>query len=116
VTKGHKYVEPQRMCCACREMKGKRELLRLVRSPAGELSLDGTGRKAGRGAYLCRNAECLKKARKARSLERALNLNTKIPEEIWQEISAALPAAPEEHGETAAAKNRELSGPGPQSG
>ena len=98
MTKGHQYTEPQRMCCACREMKGKRQLLRLVRSPEGALSLDETGKKSGRGAYLCQNAECVKKAKKARSLERALNLNGKIPEEIWQAIEAGLPKAAEDHG------------------
>jgi len=63
---------PLRMCVGCREMKPKKELLRAVRSPEGEVSLDPTGKKAGRGAYVCFNAECLKKALKQRQLDRAL--------------------------------------------
>ena len=60
-----------RMCVGCREMKPKKELLRVVRSPEGEVSIDLTGRKPGRGAYVCKNAECMKKAIKQRQLERA---------------------------------------------
>ncbi len=63
---------PMRMCVGCREMKPKKELLRAVRSPDGAVSLDATGKKAGRGAYVCYNAECLKKALKQRQLDRAL--------------------------------------------
>lgn len=63
---------PLRMCVGCREMKPKKELLRVVRSPEGEVSFDPTGKKAGRGAYVCRNAECLKRALKQRQLDRAL--------------------------------------------
>ncbi|HNW85491.1 MAG TPA: YlxR family protein [Candidatus Limiplasma sp.] len=63
---------PMRMCVGCREMKPKKELLRAVRSPEGDVSLDATGKKAGRGAYVCYNAECLKKALKQRQLDRAL--------------------------------------------
>ena len=63
---------PLRMCVGCREMKPKKELLRAVRSPEGEVSLDPTGKKAGRGAYVCMSAECLKKALKQRQLDRAL--------------------------------------------
>ena len=62
---------PMRMCVGCREMKPKRELLRVVRSPEGEITFDLTGRKPGRGAYVCRSAECLKKAIKQKQLERA---------------------------------------------
>ncbi len=53
---------PMRMCVGCREMKPKKELLRVVRSPEGAVSIDTTGRKPGRGAYVCRSAECLKRA------------------------------------------------------
>ena len=63
---------PMRMCVGCREMKPKKELLRAVRSPEGEVSLDPTGKKAGRGAYVCFNAECLRRALKQRQLDRAL--------------------------------------------
>ena len=63
---------PLRMCVGCREMKDKRELIRVVRSPEGEISLDPTGKKAGRGAYVCRKGECLRRAIKQRQLERQL--------------------------------------------
>ena len=62
---------PMRMCVGCREMRPKKELLRVVRSPEGIVSIDMTGRKPGRGAYVCRSAECLKRAIKQRQLERA---------------------------------------------
>ena len=60
---------PMRMCTGCGEMKPKREMVRVVKSPEGEISLDLTGKKAGRGAYVCRCLDCLQKARKARRLE-----------------------------------------------
>ena len=63
---------PMRMCVACRQMQPKRELLRVVRTPEGEVVIDATGRRNGRGAYLCRNVECFRKAVKTRALERAL--------------------------------------------
>ena len=62
---------PMRMCVGCREMKPKKELLRVVRSPEGEVSIDVTGRKPGRGAYVCHSADCLKRAIKQKQLERA---------------------------------------------
>ena len=62
---------PMRMCVGCREMKPKKELLRVVRSPEGAVSIDVTGRKPGRGAYVCHSADCLKKAIKQRQLEKA---------------------------------------------
>ena len=55
---------PQRMCIGCREMKDKKALIRVVKSPEGQISLDSTGKKPGRGAYVCPDPECLKKARK----------------------------------------------------
>lgn len=72
---------PQRQCLGCREMKDKRALIRVVRSPEGEISLDFRGKKPGRGAYVCPNAECLKRARKSRALERAFS--TPIPPEVY---------------------------------
>lgn len=63
---------PMRMCVACREMKPKKELIRVVRTPEGEIVADLTGRKNGRGAYLCRSEACFNKAVKIRALERAL--------------------------------------------
>ena len=64
---------PMRMCVGCREMKEKKSLIRVVRSPEGEVSLDPTGKKSGRGAYVCRDPECLKRAIKQRQLERQLD-------------------------------------------
>ena len=61
-----------RMCVACREMKPKKELIRVVRTPEGEIVADETGRRNGRGAYLCRSEACLNKALKIRALDRAL--------------------------------------------
>ena len=62
---------PLRMCVGCREMKPKKELLRVVRTPEGEVLIDLTGKKAGRGAYICPSSACLNRARKQRQLERA---------------------------------------------
>ena len=72
---------PMRQCLGCREMKPKKELIRVVRSPEGEVSLDDRGKKPGRGAYVCGNADCLKKAIRSKALERALAM--KIPEELY---------------------------------
>ena len=72
---------PLSMCTGCGEMKPKKELVRVVRSKEEEISLDLTGRKAGRGAYVCPNLECLKKARKTRKIERSLDV--KIPDELY---------------------------------
>ncbi len=71
---------PQRMCLGCHENKNKRELIRVVRTPGGEIELDDTGKKAGRGAYICPSSDCLKKAVKNRGLEKSLR--TAIPESI----------------------------------
>ena len=79
---------PQRQCMGCRERKAKRELIRVVRSPEGEVSLDFGGKKNGRGAYICPNPECLKKARKSRALERAFD--APIPAEIYEQLAAEL--------------------------
>ena len=72
---------PMRQCLGCREMKPKRELVRVVRSPEGEVTLDFKGKKPGRGAYVCPSADCLKKATRSKALERALS--TEIPEELY---------------------------------
>ena len=79
---------PMRQCLGCREMKPKREMLRVVRSTEGEVSLDTRGKKPGRGAYVCPNADCLKKAVKTRALSRALE--TEIPDEVMQRLAAEL--------------------------
>ena len=75
---------PMRQCLGCREMKPKRELIRVVRSPEGEISLDFKGKSPGRGAYVCPRPDCLKKAVKAKAIERALN--AAIPAEIYERL------------------------------
>ena len=84
---------PMRQCLGCREMKAKKELLRVVRSPEGEISLDFKGKANGRGAYVCPNRDCLKKAIRAKALERAFE--TAIPEEIYALLSAQMEAGHE---------------------
>ena len=80
---------PMRMCVGCREMKEKRELIRVVRTPEGEVALDSTGKKSGRGAYVCRQAECLRRAIRQKQLERQLEIT------LTEEVSAALTEAME---------------------
>ncbi len=75
---------PLRMCVGCRESKPKRELIRVVRSPEGELSMDHTGKKPGRGAYVCRQEVCLARAIKQKQLERVLEVR------MTEEVAAAL--------------------------
>lgn len=79
---------PMRQCTGCREMKPKAELVRVVRSPEGEISVDTRGKKPGRGAYVCRDSACLKKAIKTRALERALEI--KLPEEIYDVLAGQM--------------------------
>ena len=81
---------PMRQCLGCREMKPKPELLRVVRSPEGEVSLDPRGKKPGRGAYVCRSADCLRRAVKSRALSRALE--AQIPDEVIERLAAAMEA------------------------
>ena len=75
---------PMRQCVGCREMKAKKELVRVVRSPEGEISLDFRGKAPGRGAYVCQQAECLRRAIKSRALERGLDCQ--IPQEIYDQL------------------------------
>ena len=79
---------PMRQCVGCREMKAKKELVRVVRSPEGEISLDFRGKAPGRGAYVCRSAACLQAARKARRLERAFACA--IPAEVYDRMEEEL--------------------------
>ena len=90
---------PMRKCTGCMEMKPKTELIRVVKSPnvkdengeitaSGEISLDLTGKKSGRGAYVCKSAECLEKAHRAHRIERSLSC--KIPEEIYEQLRTEL--------------------------
>ncbi|MGL5353207.1 MAG: RNase P modulator RnpM [Clostridium sp.] len=75
---------PLRMCTGCMEMKPKKELIRVVKSPEGEVSVDLTGKKSGRGAYVCKETQCLEKAFKAKRLSR--NLDTPISEEVYNRL------------------------------
>ncbi len=81
---------PVRQCVGCREHRPKNELIRVVRSPEGEVSLDFRGKKPGRGAYLCPAPECLKRARKARALERAFS--APLPDEVWAALEEQMEA------------------------
>lgn len=83
---------PMRMCVGCREMKPKKELLRAVRSPEGQVSLDTTGKKPGRGAYCCYNAECLRRALKQGQLDRQLEvkLSPEVNEQLTQTMNELL--------------------------
>lgn len=83
---------PMRMCLGCREMKAKKELLRVVRSPQGEVSLDVTGKKPGRGAYICPQSDCFKKAVKQKQLERMLEV--KLTPEVLEALEASLKDLP----------------------
>lgn len=75
---------PLRICVGCQGKKPKKELIRLVRTPEGSLVLDTTGKRAGRGAYICAQAECLKKAVKGKRIEK--NLQVPLPDELLQKL------------------------------
>lgn len=79
---------PMRKCLGCNVMKPKKELIRAVKSPDGEISLDLTGKKSGRGAYICPDKKCFDKARKGKRLEKALE--TSIPEAVYEEMANQL--------------------------
>jgi len=79
---------PFRMCVGCQEMKSKKELLRVVRTPEGDIVLDPTGKKAGRGAYMCRSEACLTKAFKEKRLEKALK--HPIGEDVYNALRAGI--------------------------
>lgn len=81
---------PMRMCVACRQMRPKKELIRVVRTPEGAIVLDRSGRANGRGAYLCDSVDCLNRAIKARALERALE--AKLDETVLASLQEALHA------------------------
>lgn len=90
---------PMRMCVGCREMKPKRELIRVVRAPDGTVSLDPVGKKPGRGAYVCRSEECLKRAIKQKQLERQLEVQ--LTEEVAQQLQATIASLPKDGGDPA---------------
>ena len=84
---------PMRQCLGCRDMKPKKELLRVVRTPEETVVLDTTGRANGRGAYVCKNSECLKKAVKSKALSRAFGVP--VPDEIILSLEQQLENADE---------------------
>ena len=79
---------PMRMCIGCRDMKPKRELIRIVKTPDGEIKPDATGRLNGRGAYICRSVECFKKARRSGALQRAFGES--VPDSVYEAIKTEL--------------------------
>lgn len=83
-----------RMCLGCNEMKPKMELIRVVKSPEGEISLDFKGKAAGRGAYICRSTECLEKARKARRFEKSFSC--RIEESVYEVMMDELGKEPQD--------------------
>lgn len=89
--------KPVRMCVGCREMKDKRSLIRVVKTPTDEIKIDSTGKLSGRGAYICRDTECLQKAVKSKGLEKSLKVA--ISDEIKEELMAMLEGLPKEAGD-----------------
>ena len=83
-----------RMCLGCGEMKPKKELIRVVKSPEGEISLDFKGKAAGRGAYICRSTDCLEKARKARRFEKSFSC--RIEESVYEVMMNELREEPQD--------------------
>ena len=81
---------PKRQCIGCGEIKEKRELIRILKTPEGGIVLDDTGKKNGRGAYLCRSSQCLEKAFKSRGLDRAFR--TEVPKEVYDRLREELTA------------------------
>lgn len=79
---------PQRQCVGCRIMQDKKALIRVVRTPEGQIVLDATGKQSGRGAYLCPDMACLKKARKSKALERAFSLA--IPDAVYEALEVQM--------------------------
>lgn len=79
---------PMRQCTGCGEMKNKKELIRVIKTPEDEITIDFTGKKNGRGAYLCNSFECFLKARKTKAIERSLKIT--IPDEIYDQLEKEL--------------------------
>ncbi|MDF2608834.1 MAG: hypothetical protein K0R92_308 [Lachnospiraceae bacterium] len=79
---------PQRQCIGCGELKNKKEMIRIIKTPEDTILMDTTGKKNGRGAYICNSSECLKKAIKNKGLERSLKMS--IPSEIYDELEKEL--------------------------
>ena len=79
---------PQRQCIGCGEMKNKKEMMRIIKTPQEEILIDVTGKKNGRGAYICKSSDCFKKAVKSKGLERSLKVG--IPHEVYEELEKEL--------------------------
>lgn len=79
---------PQRQCVGCGEMKAKKELLRVIKTPEEEITIDATGKKNGRGAYICNSVDCFNKAVKSKGLERSLKMS--IPAEVYEQLEKEL--------------------------
>ena len=82
---------PQRQCMGCRERKEKRQMIRVVRTPEGNVNLDFSGKMNGRGAYICPNPECLKKALRSKALDRSLEVT--IPEDVYARLEKEMEGA-----------------------
>lgn len=81
---------PLRKCTGCQEMKNKKELIRIVKDEEGGFSIDLTGKKAGRGAYICKSIQCLEKAHKSKGLERSFK--TPVPKDVYEKLKSELSA------------------------
>ncbi len=79
---------PLRKCTGCQEMKNKKELIRIVRNENGEFSIDATGKKSGRGAYICKNLDCLERAHKSKGLEHSFK--SPVPKEVYEKLKGEL--------------------------
>jgi len=84
----NKKKVPLRQCTGCGEMKSKKEMIRVIKTPEGDIVADFTGKQNGRGAYLCNSFECFQKARKTRAIERSLKIT--IPDEIYDQLEKEL--------------------------
>ncbi|HHX55534.1 MAG TPA: YlxR family protein [Clostridiales bacterium] len=83
-----KKKNPQRQCVGCREMKDKKDLIRVIKTPEDLINIDTTGKKNGRGAYLCNLVDCFEKAKNSKALERSLKRN--IPEDVYKDLEKEL--------------------------
>ena len=79
---------PRRQCIGCGELKNKKDMIRVIKTPEENIIIDATGKKNGRGAYICKSTECLQKAAKSRGLERSLKVS--IPREVYEELEKEL--------------------------
>ncbi len=95
---------PLRVCVSCQEKKPKKSLIRIVRTPQGEVEIDRTGKKSGRGAYLCMDEECLRKARKGKKLEK--HLKHPIPDGFFDTLNSTIKESAQSQGSKGELENR----------